>query len=474
MKTVLRSVAVALLTLVFSTVAFAQWSSDPSVNLPLADNNNGSDQVQPKLVPIHDQGWYVSWFDANPATSSPVGYDVFYQRLTAGGVEKLPHDGQIVADLTNSSTEDYGLDVDGTNDALIAFLDTRENRFNQQVTATRLPPLGKPIWGRLGVQLTPPSDYNFHAAPKIAATSDGNVVVAWTENSNVMLQKLNAAGQPQWGSGIVFSQSGYNFSLADLHAADNGSVIVSWVSGHGFGSNSQLSANKVSASGALLWGSANVSIFNVGSLQFGNFPYFIYDGNGGAVFAWYTSIPALQCFAQHILADGSAAFPQNGAAVSANGSNVRVDPSAAYRADTEEVFVFWTEEDSNQVLNGVYGQKFNATGAPQWGADGLVIVPLGNDQQIFVQTVPVGSGALTFWVDQAAYGSATIQAVRLADGGGVVCPQFPVSSYPANKSRLVAAISPAGVAALAFEDDRIGNNGIYIQNVNPDCSLGPQ
>jgi len=206
----------------------------------------------------------------------------FYQRLTAGGVEKLPHDGQIVADLTNSSTEDYGLDVDGTNDALIAFLDTRENRFNQQVTATRLPPLGKPIWGRLGVQLTPPSDYNFHAAPKIAATSDGNVVVAWTENSNVMLQKLNAAGQPQWGSGIVFSQSGYNFSLADLHAADNGSVIVSWVSGHGFGSNSQLSANKVSASGALLWGSANVSIFNVGSLQFGNFPYFIYDGNGGA------------------------------------------------------------------------------------------------------------------------------------------------------------------------------------------------
>jgi hypothetical protein len=25
---------------------------------------------------------------------------------------------------------------------------------------------------------------------------------------------------------------------------------------------------------------------------------------------------------------------------------------------------------------------------------------------------------------------------------------------------------------VAFEDDRTGNNGIYIQNVNPDCSLG--
>ena len=472
MKFALRSVVTAFLAVAFSATAFAQWSSDPAVNLPLADNNNGSDQVQPKLVPIHGDGWYVSWFDANPSTPPPIGYDVFYQRLTAAGVEKLPHDGQIVADLTNSSTEDYGLDIDTSNDALLAFLDTRENRNNQQVTGTRLPPLGKPIWGRLGVQLTPPSDLNFHAAPKIVGTTDGSVVVAWTENSSVVLQKLNAAGQPQWGSGVVFSESSYSYLLADLHAADNGSVIVSWVREQGFGSDMQLRANKVSSSGALLWGSANVDIFDVGSLQFGNFPYFVYDGNGGAVFSWYTSVPALQVFAQHILAAGTEAFPHNGAAVSSNSLNVRVEPTATYRAATQEVFVFWTEEDSNQVLNGVYGQKFNSAGAPQWGADGLVIVPLGADQQIFVTAVPIGTGALTFWVDQAGFGSSTIRATRIAGGGATVCPQFPVSSTPSNKARLAAAISPAGMTALAFEDDRIGNNGIYIQNVNPDCTLG--
>lgn len=463
------SAATAVLALVFSATAFAQWSSDPAVNLALADNNNGSDQVQPKLVPLQKKGWYVSWFDANPSTPPPGGYDVFYQRLSSGGVEQLPHDGELVADLSNSSTEDYGLDLDTSDNALIAFLDTRENS-NQQVTAAKLAPQGLPVWGKLGVQLT--ADSNFHAAPKITGTSDGNVVVAWTTNSNVVLQKLNAAGQPQWGSGVVFSESGYNYSLADLHAADDGSVIVSWVRGKGFGSNSQLRANKVSAGGTLLWGSGNVDIFDVGSLQFGNFPYFVYDGGGGAVFAWYTSIPSLQCFAQHILSDGSEAFVHNGAAVSANTFNVRVDPAAAYRAATNEVFVFWTEEDSNQVLNGVYGQKFNSAGSPQWGADGLSIVPLGADQQIFVQTVPIGSGALIFWVDQQGFGSSTIQAARIAGNGSIGCPQFPVSSFPSNKSRLAAAISPSGVAALAFEDDRIGNNGIYIQNVNPNCSLG--
>jgi hypothetical protein len=471
MKTVLRRTVTALLAVACSATAGAQWSSNPAVNLALADNNNGSDQVQPKLVPLRESGWYVSWFDSNPATPPPAGYDVFYQLLNAGGFEQFPQGGLMVADLSNSSTEDYGLDADTSGNALIAFLDTRENA-NQQVTAAKLSPQGTALWGPLGVQLT--ADPNFHAAPKIAGTSDGNIVVAWTSNSDVVLQKLNSAGQPQWPGGVVLNESGYNYSLADLHAADNGSVIVSWVRGQGFGSNSQLRANKISASGSLEWGTGNVDIFDVGSLQFGNFPYFIYDGNGGAVFAWYTNSPNLQCFAQHILANGSEAFPHNGSPASTNLVDVRVSPAAAFRAATGEVFLFWTEEDSNQVLNGVYGQKFNTAGAAEWGADGLVIVPLGSDQQIFVQTVPVGTGALVFWVDQQSFGSSTLQAARLDDSGATVCPQFPVSSVLSDKSRLVAAISASGTAAVAFEDDRVGNNGIYIQNVNPDCSLGPR
>jgi hypothetical protein len=44
-----------------------------------------------------------------------------------------------------------------------------------------------------------------------------------------------------------------------------------------------------------------------------------------------------------------------------------------------------------------------------------------------------------------------------------------------NKGRPVSDIvTSSGLSALAFEDDRIGNNGIYIQNVNRDCSLGQE
>jgi hypothetical protein len=288
----------------------------------------------------------------------------------------------------------------------------------------------------------------------------------------VVAQKLNADGQPQWGSGIVFSESGYNYLLADLHAGDNGSVIISWVREKGFGSNATLIANKISTSGTLLWGPSNLPVFTNGSLQFGNFPHFLPDGSGGAVFAWYTSSPALQCFAQHILASGAPAFPAGGVAVSTNAANVRVAPSAAYRASTQEVFVFWTEEDSNQFVNGVYGQKFNSAGVPQWGSAGVVLVPLGSDTQDFVTTVQVGTGALVFWVDTVSFGDATIQATLLNDSGVAVCSQFVVSSTPSNKYGLAATTNPGGAAALVWTDDRIGNNGIYIQNVNPNCTLG--
>src|SRR5580700_6135382 len=426
MKHRIRYALVLMFSLLLGLNAWAQWSSDPSKNLALADKV-GSDQVQPKVKPLPTGGWYVSWF------APPVGYSVYLQRLSLSGVEKFRHDGLKVAALTNSSTEDYGLDIDTKGNALLAFLDTREGS-NQQVTAARISPAGKALWGKLGVQLTKGSAHS-NAAPKIAGTSDGGIVVGWTSDSNTVLQKLDVNGKPQWGKGVVLSESGSEYSLADLHAAENGSVIVSWVRNQGFGSNSQLRANKLSATGKLLWGAKHVAIFDTGSLQFGNFPYFVPDGKGGAVFAWYTSSPTLQCFAQHILASGAAAFPQGGAAVSSNTINVRVDPSAAYNARSHEVFVFWTEEDSNQVFNGVYGQKFNSTGAAQWGTDGLAIVPLGTDQQIFVQTVPTGSGALTFWVDQQNFGSATIQAIKLDGTGATICPQFAVSSTPANKSR---------------------------------------
>lgn len=468
MKTRFISGVVLLVCLILASGAWAQWSPDPSQNLAIA-NKPANDQVQPKLKALSGNGWYVGWFDADPTTPPPVGYDPTIQRLNSAGVEQLPHNGVRIADLGNSSTQDWGMDVDAQGEALMTFLDTRDGS-NQQVTATKIGPLGGQLWGPRGVQLT--NDSSFHAAPKIAGTSDGNVVVAWTSDSNVVLQKLDTNGVPQWGAGIVFSETGFNYSVADLHAGDNGSVILSFVRDQGFGSDRQLRANKISPSGGPLWGAHHIAVFDKGSLQFGNWPSFITDRDGGAVFSWYTSSPTLQVFAQHIFTEGIAAFRHNGVAVSTDTTNVRVSPSVSYDPRTGDTYVFWTEEDSNQFTNGVSGQKLGKTGARKWGSTGRTIVPLGADAQIFVENVHTSNGPLVFWVDEASFTSSQIVATKLDPAGRITCPQFPVSTAAVSPFGLVAATAPSGLAALVWSDNRLGNNGIYIQNVNRDCSLG--
>ena len=449
-----------------SSTAWAQWPSDPMLNLALADRLN--DQVQPKLLPLSNGSWYLSWFDNNADGHPPFGYDVYVQALDAGGVQLAPHNGIRVADLGLSSTEDYGLSVDTAGNGLVAFLDDREGD-NEQVTAAKISPKGMMVWGKLGVQLT--NDENSNNSPRIAGTTDGDVVVAWSSNSNLVLQKLDPNGAPLWGSGVVLSDPKASYFVADLHATENGSVIVSWVRSAGFGSPQTLLATKISSTGAPAW-AAPANVFDGGSLQFGEFPYFIPDGSGGAVFSWYSNSPTLQVYAQHILANGTEGFPHNGSVGSHNLNNVRVSPSVAYRQSTGETFLFWTEEDANQVLNGVSGQKFDSSGAQKWGSNGLTIVPLGSDQQLFVQTVQTGTGAQVFWVDEPNFDQDTMNAVRLDGSGNVTCSPFSVSSVVSGKSRPAAAIGPSGLSAVVWQDDRTGDENIYLQNVNNNCSLG--
>jgi len=217
-----------------------------------------------------------------------------------------------------------------------------------------------------------------------------------------------------------------------------------------------------------------VKVFDGGSLQLGNYPPFTTDGAGGAVFSWYSSSPSLQSYVQHIKADGTEAFAHNGVPVSTNASQIRVSPSAAYLPSTKEIFVSWEEEDNIQSMSGVYAQKIDANGNRQWTDNGLTIVPLQSNSEIFQRTVQIGNGAFVFWIDEDQFQNGTIQGVKLDTNGAYLCSQFAVSSLQVTKSRPATAQASNGNTVVGFQDYRNGSSGIYIQNINPDCTLGIQ
>ncbi len=451
--------SVGFLALAIASLARAEWSEDPTLNFAIADRPG--EQTQVKIVPTADGGAYVSWFD-----NATGGYDVYLQRLDSRGIEQWPHNGVLLADRSFSSTQNYALATDNAGNALLAFRDDRSG--STQITAAMVTGDGVLAWGAPGVQLT--SGGGFVAAPKIAGTTDGHVVVAWTGNSDTKLQKLDSMGSPQWGAGVTITDAGGgSYSASDLHESDGGSVIVSMVLGFG----GRLYAQKVSSSGAFLWGASPVNIFNNSNLQFGNFPTFVTDGSGGAVFAWYTSSP-LQCSVQRILAGGTEQFPHNGVVTSTLASHSRTAPSVAFNKVTNEIFVSWIETNLNQSQHGVYAQKIASDGTRRWTDSGRLIVPVGSLEQTQARTITFADGAMVFWVETQSFSNQRIRAIRLDNDGGNVWPSgiMEPSSILATKSRLAVTLSANNQALLAWRDDRADAGDIYGQNVLGDGSLG--
>lgn len=477
--------------------AGAIWSNDAVHNLVLADGP--SEQVQAKMVARSDGGFYVSWFD-----NANGGYDVRLQRLSASGGELWGHNGILVADRNLSSTTDYGLAIDAAGNALLAFND--DSQATERIVAAKISPDGEALWGTPGIAVS--NSTAFLASPRIAGTDDGDVVVAWFQDPDTVLQRLDPDGVKQWAvDGLVLAHSGDTFVLADLQATgsngglDTGNVIVSWVRYVTFLGSKHLWAQKLDPTGAVLWGAAHKQVFDLagGSLQFGNFPDFESDGAGGAVFAWYTSTPVLQVRAQHLLAAGSEAFAHNGAEVSTDGTRLRVDPSAAFDPASGETTVFWVEKNSLQSQFGLYGQQFDGSGARLWGDFGIPIVPIGGIEITQVRTLriptvtrfgdgeggdagatglgplPTASDALVAWVETIDIDNQRIQAARIDPAGTPVwTPSIvDIKSLLAvtSTSRLAAAMSSDGFAAYAWTDGD-SRRDLAGQNLNLDGTLG--
>ena len=77
-------VAILLVALTAIPAALAQWPSDPTQNLLLADHS--SRQIVPRITSTPDGGSYVGWFDMASGN-----YDLYLQRLDADGVEQWSH-----------------------------------------------------------------------------------------------------------------------------------------------------------------------------------------------------------------------------------------------------------------------------------------------------------------------------------------------------------------------------------------------
>lgn len=443
--------------------AIAQFPSNPATPKLLAAS--AQDQVQPKVAKLADGTFYMSWYD------SSTGYDPFVQRFDSGGNPMWTSGPVRALDATFSSTEDYGLTTDAAGNAVVV---TRRSSPALGIVAQAISPAGAVLWGPGGVLLSTTTSVN---SPKAGRAGDGAAVAGWTEGSRAKVMRLNPNGTPAWATASTITDGTATTILADLQPGEGDSVIASAVRYTTFSGAKTIQAQKYSGSGAALWAATNVRVFTTGSLQFGNFPRFLADGEGGAIFGWYTTSP-LRCRVQWVSPAGTLRYGTDGMATSTDTSHEAVSPSIAYDPAARRVYASWPTHVPNSSIYGANAQALDEVGTLLWGPGGAV---LQSDEPVYSitwATAAVLNGAPVFsWIRSTSFGQDTVLAQRVTPEGATAWAQnLQVLSPPGSAGRIedVSMASGAQAWGLCFFEQ--GSSGVDVniaaQRINADGTLG--
>lgn len=472
MKTTLITILILFL---HSTNLFSQWSNDPNINLQISGSSG--EQVLPKIANLSNGYTYICWFDSRNGN-----YAVYLQQLNSLGEKQFAAEGLLISgNPQSSSLVDYDMITDDSNNAIIAFTDTRNgsdiNPFIYKISSQ-----GNFLWGANGITLSNDAG-TFQANPRLAKTSDNSIVVTWIYSSSpnkIAFQKISPGGQKLWGSDPIFlSGTGTeNFTYPAIVTSDNGSVISLW-SGY-TGSfinpgNYRLYTQKFSAAGTAVW---KDTVYNLGRVTGFFVPKIFPDGNNGALYVWQddrNSVNLQSSYVQHYSSSGTRLFPLNGSEGSSEPGYNKFDAWASYMISGNETYLVWKQANSLQSQFAIYGQRFSPAGARLWTDNAKEFIPYGSNSFINQVCYSFDTNTVVAF-NEGIFGSINnLQKSFITGKSGVMgwgSTVKNISSIISEKSKTVAAMDNQGMTKIVWSDGRNGAADIYAQNINISGQLG--
>lgn len=460
-----------LLIVFVASLCHAQWSDDPSVNNPICTLNG--EQNVPKAVPCPDGSVYVSWFSNDSGN-----YDVRLQRLDSQGNLLWQQDGIVVSDHPQMTwLTDWDLVTDMQGNAILAFQDVRYHD-NPDIFVYKISPDGSFLWGEDGVTLT--NDNESYFVPRLAVTDAGNVIVCWSGEISVLVQKLSADGTPVLETPLILMNASVSHTHPQVMPVAGDSFILKYFkdSGPPWAPTRHLFACRYGPDVTPVW-PAELAISTQGGISAWTQKLpMINDGQDGFWTAWYDDRDQdmmSQAFVQHVTPDGTLTFPDGGISLTGDAMNQHFMPHLSFAGDG--VFAFWQMTNANQSAWGINLQRVTVTGGVQLGTNGVSLIPVGDRVVNPAVSVPVLEGAVLIYRDDASTGTTdnNIRAMRVDMSGQQVWnPAYSaISTVSSEKVHVTATPFGPDQWVTVWEDDRNGNRDVYAQNIRGDGLLGP-
>ena len=378
-------------------------------------------QTTQAVAPDGAGGAIIAWHDFRSGTS----YDIFAQRIDANGTVLWTANGVPISTGPGAQATPT-IVADGAGGAIITWADDRTCCFNFDIYAQRIDASGAVLWTTNGVALcTVAKD---QIGPQLVADGTGGAIVVWEDgrvsglNTGIFAQRMSAAGVPQWtANGVALCTAPNNQYLPKVVADGAGGAVVTWTDFR-IGGVSDIFVQRVNASGAALWTANGVDLSGPASSEYS--PSIAADGAGGAIVTWQDFRTGLSdIFAQRVDATGAPQWTADGVAISTTGWDVHAQ---VVSDGAGGAIVAWSilepdedEDEIDEYDHDVYAQRVDAAGAIQWAPGGTALAT-GMGNQFATTIIPDGfGGAMVAWEDSLATNSINydIRAQRVNAAG---------------------------------------------------------
>jgi hypothetical protein len=267
-----------------------------------------------------------------------------------------------------------------------------------------------------------------HFPAVIAPDAKAGAYVAFVAGQDLVVQRFDAAGEPQWpGEGILAVDGSASLTAATPHLVshpDGGVFVCFQVQSAIF----DIRCQRLDSSGSRLWSSAGVSVTNGGDANLRALPRGVSDGAGGLLLFWRNQGPIGAASPGPMLMEGQHFAPDGQKLWGASPKVLRTTNLASDNSYTYNFFQVVSDGNGGAVLGfndwtgtsdfalDVMAQRVSSSGDLLWG-DGAVVTGANGHQQ-HDQTIAAGDGGAFFLIfDQVDSGHNRLLLFRLdADG----------------------------------------------------------
>jgi hypothetical protein len=306
----------------------------------------------------------------------------------------------------------------------------------------------------------------------LGSDAAGNSFAVWKLNDNrLFINKLDPSGVLQWGaSGVLLSDAANNFSVVKMVIVPDeaGGCYAVWEdfrAGTPTGPT-DVYAQHIPSAGTPAWAANGIAIASGPAKQFEVAA--CSDGAGGVIVSWSENRNGtdFDVYAQRV--DGNGAFLWNagGVQIHANAlsSTVVADGSGG-------AFIMWADYGDGEA--DVYAQRINASGAFQWGTNGVAVSTTPNAELPGRLALDGTGGVFAVWnsagdfvqhLDGAGgplWGSGVRPVASATGGAGDVGPDGVGGCYVGG-SGVLMRVFPSGKPAWARDYQAVASAGYVL------------